>query len=99
MDYTKIVLIAHKDSAKHYLFEAPDLWSLEEGDKVVCDSGYGEVSGKVLSAPIMVSQSDLDFIVKGMNASLPLRRVLGKYKYIDFTYEPEQFATATGESA
>ncbi len=89
---TQLVLVHHYEdcySTRVFLFEVPSGFACDLGDKVLVDTKYGKKEGvvkKVLWKDDL-SSAAFDFLIKSSNAKLPLKKVLGKFNYIDFDLE------------
>lgn len=89
---TQLVLVHHYEdcySKRLFLFEVPSGFACDLGDKVLVDTKYGKKEGvvkKVLWKDDL-SSAAFDFLIKSSNARLPLKKVLGKFNYIDFDLE------------
>jgi hypothetical protein len=77
-----VVMVRHQDCgvySKPFLFRVPDGVALKDGDKVICDTRYGEAVGFV-SGPVYQASDDLlPLVCQGTGATLPLRFIVGKY--------------------
>ena len=84
-----IALVKHPHWDKLYLFRAPLCSRLKEGDEVLVDTKFGKSPATVKSMAYGVSvNSDVyKFILKTTGATHPLKRVLGVYEDLDYSYE------------
>lgn len=88
--YVDLVMCRHGEYGQNYLFVAPRFCLLEKGDEVVVDTKRG------LSRAIVIDRLTVDyngdeyrFIVEGMKATEPLRKVVAKVNYKEFEYTEE----------
>lgn len=90
--FVDLVVCTHDDdeTSKLYLFQAPAWSRLKYGDRVIVDTRHGKSRATVQTA-ITMEQGSEPF--KGMvliaGATLPLRKVLGKYEFFDFAYDTD----------
>ena len=91
-NYIDLVLCKHAETAqKCFLFEAPFCSFLKAGDMVIVGTRCGEQPAFVVDVHQCEKNSyELQFIVAASGATLPLKRVLKKVEYKDFTYEQEE---------
>ena len=73
----KLVLIKHqKDADRCYLFATE--FPLKKGNKVLCDTRYGEMIGYVEDDSIDVNEPEvLNLIFKSYGVTLPLKTITG----------------------
>ena len=80
----KLVLVKHDSSTKVYLFQAGKYDLIYNGDLVVCETKYGKSYGRVVGVEDCFEDSPFyKFAVIASGATLPLKKVLGKYVMFD----------------
>ena len=98
-DYIDVVVCRHDGGEKPFVFRAPAWSHLNEGDKVIVETYKGESMATVLKcASVAKDSEELDVIVSASGASLPLKKVLQKVKFIDFQYDDEEESADEHES-
>lgn len=94
-DYIDLVAVVHQAGQRPFLFQAPAwTYALKPGTDVIVQARGEETKGTVVdSLTIRVGSEELDFILKAMNATLPLKKVLGVVTYNEIYY-PEAVSEA-----
>lgn len=89
--FLDLVIVTHDNSVHKYTFQAPFNSGLKEGDRVVCDTQYGESLGTVLDC-LAVEKDDkrYNFITNAMSTTEPLRKIISKVEYRKFQYNDEE---------
>lgn len=86
-----LVLVEFGEGGKPYLFEAPKYtFPLEEGLYVLVDTRpHGKSLGRIVGRQhaVRVGSDDWNFIVAATKATMPLQRVLGYFKPIEYADE------------
>lgn len=96
---TQLVLVHHYEdcySSRVFLFEVPSGFACDPGDKVIVDTTYGKKEGVVKQVlwKDYLSLGAFDFLIRSSNAKLPLKKVLGKFDYVDFDLEHQALKKA-----
>ena len=88
MNYIDLVAVTHHEGERPFLFQAPAwTYALKPGTEVVVDTVKGMQKGRVVdSITVGVGGEHYDFIVKAMNATLPLKKVVGVLNYTEIKY-------------
>lgn len=81
----KVVSIRHANNGRQFLFEVPDGWSVKKGQTVMCETKNGTNEGAAECDSFEVSESALSSLVDVFGAKLPLKKIVGEYRYIDWT--------------
>ena len=100
-DYIDLVAVVNQAGQRPFLFQAPAwTYALKPGTEVVVETVNGEKKGVVVdSITVRIGREELDFIVKAMNATLPLKKVLGVLEYTELKYpEPASSPESHEES-
>ena len=79
-DAKRIVIVQHEGKNARYLFEVPDGVHLAPGDTVVCDTCKGEANAVCVTHSIVCGENAFEAFVKLTGATLPLRKIVGKYE-------------------
>ena len=74
-----LVFCKHIKSGKAFLFALDPVRNLHDGDKVLVDTCKGESQAVVVGDSFCVGSHALKSIAAAMGATLPLRKVIGKY--------------------
>ena len=86
-----LALCKHDGCERGYLFQMPQYGNLDEGDRVIVETRNGEKEAVVLSAATVYDTDDgYQMILKASGAHEPLRKVLRKIIYKEFTYEDDE---------
>lgn len=89
--YVDLVLVKHEGCSQPYLFVAPALSYLKEGDRVLVQNCFGEKMAKVIGVMTTTPDSEnYKMIVKASKAKEPLARVVAKVDYSKFVYAEEK---------
>lgn len=89
-EYIDFVICKHMDNDRTFLFQAPAYSGLNKGDVVLVDTKHGKCFAEVLQKTLVEKGSDLhDFFIEATHATLPLRKVLGKFTYSEFKYNDD----------
>lgn len=82
----KLVAVRHHEHGKLYLFEAPLVADVLEGDTVICKTRKGDMTYGIAEAVAIVPECNTEYrmILKLADAIEPLSQVVGKYMKIDF---------------
>lgn len=91
--YIDLVLAQHESSEKPYLFKAPGFSYLEAGDEIICETKKGKNKAVVKSC--ITINTDIEakaykMILEAAGAIEPLKKVLSKVEYKDFTYTEDE---------
>lgn len=86
-DAKRIVIVQHDGEFARYLFEVPDGVHLAPGDTVVCDTRKGEANAVCVTHSIVCGENAFEAFVKLTGATLPLRKIVGKYEVNRFVEE------------
>lgn len=90
-EYVDLVICTHEHSGRYFLFQAPPWTHLKEDDEVLVDTARGQQHAYVKACETFDTNSDLYlFILQATKATLPLRRVLGKYTYRELVYTDDK---------
>ena len=89
--FVQFVVCQHTDNGEKYLFYAPVFTDIKKGDEVLVDTKYGERKATVL-AVCTTSSDDVDRILRVLVGAegKPLKRVIGKYKFVKFDYGEDE---------
>lgn len=84
-----LVLCSHAlPGGQKFLFQAPAFSCLEDGDRVLVDTKYGERDAYVMCACTVRENTDqYDMILKCTGATEPIRKVIGKTVLTKFDYK------------
>lgn len=74
-----LVFCRHIRNGKTFLFGLDQVKNLHDGDKVLVDTRKGESQALVVGDSFCVDSRALKSIAAAMGATLPLRKVIGKY--------------------
>lgn len=74
-----LVFCKHSGNGKTFLFGLDQVKNLHDGDKVLVDTRKGESQALVVGDSFCVDSRALKSIAAAMGATLPLRKVIGKY--------------------
>lgn len=74
-----LVFCRHIRNGKTFLFGLDQVKNLHDGDKVLVDTCKGESQALVVGGSFCVDSRALKSITAAMGATLPLRKVIGKY--------------------
>ena len=79
-----LVLCEHElHSGQRFLLRAPAFSWLKKGDRVLVDTENGESDAYIVSAcTVNIDSAQYDMIMHACGASEPLKRVIGRYKFI-----------------
>ena len=90
-NYAEYVVCKHTDDGKTYLFYAPAFSNIEKGDEVLVDTQFGEKRATVL-AFCNTSSEDVERTLRVLAGAedKPVRRVIGKYKFVKFDYREDE---------
>lgn len=78
-EFYYLVFCKHSRNGKAFLFGLDRAISLRDGDKVLVDTCKGESQALVVGDSFCVDSCALKSIAAAMGATLPLRKVIGKY--------------------
>lgn len=84
MNYANVVLVKHNCSNKLYLFEIPLTENLTTGTVVLVDTRHGQDYGECATDSMWADERALQFIATASGATLPLRKVTGRFFPIKF---------------
>ena len=89
--YVQFVVCQHNGDNKKYLFYAPPFRGVMIGDEVLVDTQFGEKKATVLAA-CTTSSDDVEKILRVLAGAegKPLKRVIGKYKFVKFEYSEDE---------
>lgn len=89
--YVQFVVCQHDGNSKKYLFYAPAFSDIKIGDEVLVDTMYGEKRATVL-AGCTSSSPDVERTLRVLTGAedKPVRRVIGKYKFVKFDYREDE---------
>lgn len=88
--YIDLVLCVHSENGRPFLFSAPAWSYLKSGDEVIVEARAGLAKATVIDCRTVENDSDeLMFCVECAGATLPLKRVMRKVTYREFTYPEE----------
>lgn len=76
---TRVVVVRHANGMK-CLFEIPDGVFLEVGDEVLCDTRKGETKATCITHSLTCGKYGFDALVTLTGATLPLKKIIGKYE-------------------
>ena len=90
-NYVQYVVCKLTAYEKKYLFYAPAFFNIEEGDEVLVDTQFGEKRATVL-AFCNTSSEDVERTLRVLAGAedKPVRRVIGKYKFVKFDYREDE---------
>jgi hypothetical protein len=91
--YMDLVLAQHEGNEKPYLFKAPGFCHLEAGDEIICETKKGKNKAIVKSCITIntnLEEKAYDMILAAAGATEPLKKVLSKVEYKDFTYTEDE---------
>jgi hypothetical protein len=85
----RIVIVKHENCGQKYLFEVPKGEFLSAGDLVKVQTKRGKQLATCLSDHFDIDENSEVFknILSAFGASEPLSKVLGQYRYIEFSEE------------
>lgn len=78
-EFYHLVFCKHSGNGKTFLFGLDRAISLRDGDKVLVDTCKGESQALVVGDSFCVDSCALKSIAAATGATLPLRKVIGKY--------------------
>ena len=81
-----IVIVKHTDG-RRCMFEVPGDYMLTKGDTVLCETKRGEVTATCVTDTLKCCPETLDAFAELMGATFPLKKILGKYKFVKFEEE------------
>lgn len=89
--YVQFVVCQQSGNSKKHLFYAPFLSDINKGDEVLVDTQYGEQRATVL-AVCNSSRDDVEIALRVLAGTedKPVRRVIGKYKFVKFDYSEDE---------
>lgn len=89
--YIDLVICKHDGSNKPFLFQAPAWSRLSNGDSVIVDTCHGKQTATV-QAVCTVERGSQEYVCMMMaaKATHPLRKVLSRVYYADFSYPEEE---------
>ena len=97
--YVDLVLAKTERMERPHLFQCPSWSYLSNGDQVMVETKYGKAEMTVVAAFTADEESDyFRFIARAANATLPLKRVLGKVQYKEFYYDEKTTESEVGEN-
>lgn len=86
--YIYMVACKFEGSSKAYLFEAPTY--IFPDTEVLVDTRHGASRAKVMGSQYVEIDSDMYKLLLAISgATMPLKRVIGKYDYTEFEYRKE----------
>lgn len=87
----QFVVCQHNCNSIKYLFYAPAFSNIEEGDEVLVDTQFGEKRATVL-AVCNTSSEDVERTLRVLTGAKekPIKRVIGKYKFVKFDYSEDE---------
>ena len=90
-NYVQYVVCQLTGYEKKYLFYAPAFSNIEEGDEVLVDTQFGEKRATVL-AVCNTSNDDIEKTLRVLAGAKekPIKRVIGKYKFVKFDYREDE---------
>lgn len=93
-NYYDLVLAKHESNGKSFLFKAPAGTYLKEDDLIIVETCKGEAAARVMMAESYISEenSKFDMIVAAAGATRPLKRVIGRFRAVEW---PEDKAEET----
>lgn len=98
MAYIDIVAVRHQEGQRTFLFQAPPwTYAIKPGVQVLVETKKGEAVADVV-AKLTVDENgeDILFISAAMDATLPLKRVLGILAYNEIHYPAASDGDAAG---
>lgn len=89
--YVQFVVCKQTVDSKKYLFYAPAFSDIKKGDEVLVDTQFGEKKATVL-AVCTTSSEDVERALRVLTGAegKPVRRVIGKYKFVKFDYREDE---------
>ena len=88
--YEDLVVCKFEGNNRPYLFRATPWSGINVGDEVLVDTRKGKAHATVLGRELFEVGSDRhQFIIEAAGATLPLKRVLGVYKYTELNYKED----------
>lgn len=98
-EYIDLVLVKHHETDyETYMFQAPRWSDLKKGDEVIVETCIGEQKAKVIDSYTIstdYNEEEFNFILTASKAKLPLKKVLKKVEYHEYSYpEPEEVEEA-----
>lgn len=77
--YIHCVFITHEGNTnnKTFLFAVNNIEKLKDGTEVLCETKYGETTGRCFGDSFMIPENSLKSIAYGIGAYLPLKNVVG----------------------
>lgn len=89
--FVQFVVCKHTGDSKKYLFYAPTFSDIEKGDDVLVDTRYGERKATVI-AVCTTSSDDVERVLRVLagGEDKPVKRVIGKYKFVKFEYSEDE---------
>jgi hypothetical protein len=72
-----LVFVKHENSSKQYLFEVPEDVQLYKGEKVFCETVWGQSFGVCDTDSVLVEPEIAKFIISGCGAYEPIKPVIG----------------------
>lgn len=89
--YEDLIVCKFDGCDKPYLFRATPWSNIKAGDEVLVETRHGNKHATALGRELFeVGSERYEFIIEASGATLPLKRVLGYYKYTEFDYKEEE---------
>lgn len=90
-NYVQFVVCQHTGNSKKYLFYSPAFSNIEKGDEVLVDTQNGEKKATVL-AVCTSSSKDVERTLRVFAGAedKPIKRVIGKYRFVKFDYSEDE---------
>lgn len=90
MEAVGLALCKHSGSSGKFLFRMPRYADLKPGDLVIVETKHGEQEARVIqTATAYTTDDEYKMLMAATGATLPLKRVLRKVVFRDFSYDDE----------
>lgn len=85
---TRIVIVKHIGNGNICMFEVPNAApTLHKGDEVLCDTRKGEAKAVCITDTVVCGKVALDAFAALTGATMPLKKVIGRYELVRFAEE------------
>ena len=85
----KLVVIKHEKSERKFLFEVPHDHNVRKGQAVICDTKKGRTEGAAVCDSFEVTESALASLCDVFGATLPLKKIVGEFCFVEWSSEKE----------
>ena len=85
--YTNLIFCKHDNDNRKFLFKLPNDTQIKSGTMLFADTMHGSTKVMAVTDSFIVDESNLNSIVSGCGAYLPLKNIIGFAKEIPASYE------------